>query len=130
MAATMADPSYPPLSYATPLLLHARASENSFLSQFEPLALLVGPLIAVFLAQALRSLIGAVQEQRTQGHSPRFLHELHQVNPCSILFLLNVTILSLAPTFLGRSRLDFTVGVRLVIALKRHIDSEKQKVSG
>ncbi|KAK4763637.1 hypothetical protein SAY87_013075 [Trapa incisa] len=90
----MADPSYPPLSYATPFLLHARASANSFLSQFEPLALLVGPLIAVFLARALRSLIGAVQER------------------------------GIKTALLG----FFMSCIKLVPAVKRHIDAEKQKV--
>ncbi|OWM89786.1 hypothetical protein CDL15_Pgr024534 [Punica granatum] len=98
----MADPSSPPpsspfpllLSSVTPFLLHSRASANSFLSQYEPLALLVGPLLALIVARTLRSLIGVVQEQ------------------------------GLKATLLG----IFMSCIKLVPAVKRHIDAEKQKV--
>lgn len=66
---------------------------------------------------------------RTQSRSPRPLHELHQVNLCSCVYSF------VCSGFLGRRfdwifPLDFTFGARLVPAVKRHIDAEKQKVSG
>ncbi|KAF8055029.1 hypothetical protein N665_1305s0016 [Sinapis alba] len=45
------------------MLIQARGSLNSRLSEFEPLALLFAPLITLFLAQVIRSVLGVVHEK-------------------------------------------------------------------
>ncbi|KAG1331448.1 Sphingosine-1-phosphate lyase [Cocos nucifera] len=44
-------------------VLRLRASVNSFLSQYEPITLLLSPLLALLLARALHSLLGVLQEK-------------------------------------------------------------------
>lgn len=45
------------------LLLRWRESANSFLSQYEPIALVVSPLLALIVARLIHSLIGVIQEK-------------------------------------------------------------------
>ena len=53
------------LSYSSvkSMLIQARGSLNSRLSEFEPLALLVTPLVTLFLAQVIGSVLGVVHEK-------------------------------------------------------------------
>ncbi|RID51351.1 hypothetical protein BRARA_H02023 [Brassica rapa] len=53
------------LSYSSvkSMLIQARVSLNSRLSEFEPLALLVAPLVTLFLAQVIGSVLGVVHEK-------------------------------------------------------------------
>ncbi|WZZ45803.1 hypothetical protein YC2023_042062 [Brassica napus] len=53
------------LSYSSvkTMLIQARGSLNSRLSEFEPLALLVTPLVTLFLAQVIGSVLGVVHEK-------------------------------------------------------------------
>ncbi|KAH0915997.1 hypothetical protein HID58_030443 [Brassica napus] len=53
------------LSYSSvkSMLIQARGSLNSRLSEFEPLALLVAPLVTLFLAQVIGSVLGVVHEK-------------------------------------------------------------------
>ncbi|KAG5390422.1 hypothetical protein IGI04_031963 [Brassica rapa subsp. trilocularis] len=53
------------LSYSSvkSMLIQARVSLNSRLSEFEPLALLVTPLVTLFLAQVIGSVLGVVHEK-------------------------------------------------------------------
>ncbi|XP_008809535.2 sphingosine-1-phosphate lyase [Phoenix dactylifera] len=45
------------------LVLRFRASANSFLSQYEPIALVLGPILALLLARAIHSLLAVIQEK-------------------------------------------------------------------
>lgn len=53
------------LSYSSvkSMLIQARGSLNSRLSEFEPLALLFAPLLTLFLAQVIGSVLGVVHEK-------------------------------------------------------------------
>ncbi|WZZ10486.1 sphingosine-1-phosphate lyase [Brassica rapa] len=53
------------LSYSSvkSMLIQARVSLNSRLSEFEPLSLLVTPLVTLFLAQVIGSVLGVVHEK-------------------------------------------------------------------
>ncbi|KAF8040930.1 hypothetical protein BT93_B2987 [Corymbia citriodora subsp. variegata] len=44
-------------------VLRLRASANSFLSQYEPLSLVLAPLLAVLVARAVRSFVGILHER-------------------------------------------------------------------
>ncbi|XP_010549296.1 PREDICTED: sphingosine-1-phosphate lyase [Tarenaya hassleriana] len=55
--------NFSPPSSVKPMLIHAQASLNSWLSQFEPLVLLFAPFLTLLVARIVGSAIGVVHEK-------------------------------------------------------------------
>ncbi|KAF5449307.1 hypothetical protein F2P56_029770 [Juglans regia] len=68
---------YSPKSF----LIRFRASANSFLSEYEPLALLLAPLLAFLVARTLQSFLGVVHERGLKATFVAFLMSLLKLVP-------------------------------------------------
>lgn len=62
-------------------LTHFRASANLFLSEYEPLALLLAPLLALLVARTLQSFLSVVHERGLKATFLGFLMSLIKLVP-------------------------------------------------
>jgi len=76
-----------PMDFSSTSISHFRVSANSFLSQYEPLALLLVPLLSLFLAHSLRSFLRLLSENGLKATLLGFIMNAVKYNttPCNAI---------------------------------------------
>ncbi|KAJ0720995.1 putative sphinganine-1-phosphate aldolase [Helianthus annuus] len=64
-----------------PTLIQLRASANSFLSQFEPLAIVVAPIVSFLIARVLQSFVQLIHEKGVKATVIGFVMTLFKLVP-------------------------------------------------